>query len=38
MNNPLAIGGTSAGLAIMGEYMFASLNDTVTSPEVLAGS
>ena len=30
------IGGTSAGLAIMGEYVFTAERDTVTSPEAMA--
>jgi cyanophycinase len=30
------IGGTSAGLAVLGQYSFAALNDTVTSAEALA--
>ncbi|MGH9797427.1 MAG: cyanophycinase, partial [Candidatus Polarisedimenticolia bacterium] len=30
------IGGTSAGLAILGEFSFAALVDTVTSPQALA--
>jgi len=30
------IGGTSAGLAILGEFAFVALEDTVTSPEALA--
>jgi cyanophycinase len=29
------IGGTSAGLAVMGEYIFSAEHDTVTSPEAL---
>ncbi len=30
------IGGTSAGLAVLGQYAFAALNDTVTSAQALA--
>ena len=30
------IGGTSAGLAVLGEFAFSARNDTVTSPEALA--
>jgi cyanophycinase len=30
------IGGTSAGLAVLGEFSFVSLNDTITSPAALA--
>jgi cyanophycinase len=30
------IGGTSAGLAVLGEFSFAALNDTIRSPEALA--
>jgi cyanophycinase len=30
------IGGTSAGLAVLGQYAFAALNDTVTSGQALA--
>ena len=30
------IGGTSAGLAVMGEFSFSAMHDTVTSPEALA--
>jgi cyanophycinase-like exopeptidase len=30
------IGGTSAGLAVLGEFSFAALEDTVTSPQALA--
>ena len=30
------IGGSSAGLAVLGEFSFAALNDTVTSPQALA--
>jgi cyanophycinase len=30
------IGGTSAGLAVMGELSFSAMHDTVTSPEALA--
>lgn len=30
------IGGTSAGLAVLGEFSFSALHDTVTSPEALA--
>ena len=29
------VGGTSAGLAVLGEYSFSALNDTVRSPEAL---
>ena len=30
------IGGTSAGLAVLGEFSFAAINDTIRSPEALA--
>ena len=30
------IGGTSAGLAVLGEFVFAALHDSATSPETLA--
>ena len=30
------IGGTSAGLAVLGEYNFSALNDTIKSPQALA--
>lgn len=30
------IGGTSAGLDVMGEFVYSALNDTVTTPEALA--
>jgi len=29
------MGGTSAGLAVLGQYMFSALNDTVQSKETL---
>lgn len=32
----IPIGGTSAGLAVLGEFAFSARNDTVTSPEALA--
>ena len=35
MQHGITIGGTSAGLAVLGEYDFAALNDTVTSEEAL---
>jgi len=30
------VGGTSAGLDVMGEFIYSALNDTVTTPEALA--
>lgn len=30
------IGGTSAGLAVLGEFAFSAMHDTITSPEALA--
>lgn len=30
------IGGTSAGLAVLGEFAYSAMNDTVTSPDALA--
>jgi cyanophycinase-like exopeptidase len=35
-NRNIAIGGTSAGMAVMGEYYFSAKNNTVTSLEALA--
>lgn len=35
-NNNAVLGGTSAGLAILGEWDFAALNGTITSSEALA--
>jgi cyanophycinase-like exopeptidase len=36
MRNKVPIGGTSAGLAVLGEYDFAALNGSVTSDQALA--
>lgn len=36
VKKPAPIGGTSAGLAVLGEFLFPALKDTVTSKEALA--
>lgn len=36
IQNNIPIGGTSAGLAVLGQFDFAALNDTVTTDEALA--
>ena len=36
MNQNIVVGGTSAGMAIMGEYYFTAQNGTVTSSEALS--
>jgi cyanophycinase len=35
-NRPAPVGGTSAGLAVLGEFSFSALEDTVTSQQVLS--
>lgn len=37
-NNPFTVGGTSAGLAILGNYIFAAENGSVTSVHMLRGT
>ncbi len=34
----ITVGGTSAGLAILGNWIFSAINGTVTSPEALSVS